>query len=45
MEKMLNYYGFESLEDVKKEYGFYNDVDATRYLIEIYEEDTAPMFS
>jgi hypothetical protein len=39
MEKMLNYYGFETLEDFGKAHGFYNNVDAERLLVEMYEED------
>lgn len=39
MEKMLQYYGFETLEDFGKEYGFSAKRDAERFLIEKYEED------
>lgn len=39
MEKMLNYYGFRTLEDFGKAHGFYNNVDSERFLVEMYEED------
>lgn len=39
MKKMLAYYGFETIEEFGKEFGFYNNVDAERFLIEKYEED------
>lgn len=39
MEKMLQYYGFETIEEFGKAYGFYNKVDAERALKEMYEED------
>ena len=39
MEKMLNYYGFGTLEDFGNAHGFYNNVDAERLLVEMYEED------
>ena len=39
MKKMLMYYGFETLEDFGKAHGFYNNVDAERLLVEMYEED------
>ena len=39
MEKMLNYYGFGTLEDFGKAHGFYNNVDSERLLVEMYEED------
>ena len=39
MEKMLAYYGFETIEDFGKSLGYYNKVDAERALVEMYEED------
>lgn len=42
MEKILHYYGFASVEEAGKEFGFGNKVDAERFLKEMYEDDTAP---
>lgn len=39
IKKMLEYYGFETIEEFGKEYGFYNVATAKRFLIEKYEED------
>ncbi|GEM_PF-5351601 len=39
IEKMLEYYGFNSIKEFGENYGFYNEADAKRFLIEIYEED------
>lgn len=39
MEKMLAYYGFETIEDFGKSVGLYNNKDAERMLKERYEED------
>jgi hypothetical protein len=39
MEKMLAYYGFETIEDFGKSLGFYCKPDAERALKEMYEED------
>lgn len=39
MEKMLAYYGFETIEEFGKSLGFYNMVDAEKVLTEMYEED------
>ena len=39
MKEMLDYYGFESVEEFGKEYGFCDKVDAERFLKEKYEED------
>lgn len=39
IEKMLEYYGFNSIKEFSENYGFYNESDAKRFLIEIYEED------
>lgn len=39
VKEMLAYYGFETIEDFGKEFGFYNNVDAERFLTQMYEED------
>lgn len=39
MEKMLAYYGFETIEEFGKSLGYYNKVDAERALTAMYEED------
>lgn len=39
MKEMLAYYGFETIEEFGKSFGFYNKVDAERVLKEMYEED------
>lgn len=39
MEKMLAYYGFETIEQFGEEFGFYSKATAERFLIEKYEED------
>jgi hypothetical protein len=39
MEKMLAYYGFETLEAFGLSLGFYSLGDAERVLREMYEED------
>lgn len=39
MKEMLNYYGFETVEEFGKEYGFYDKRDAEKFLKEKYEED------
>lgn len=39
MEKMLKYYGFETLEEFGKAYGFFNKADAEKMLVDMYEED------
>lgn len=39
MEKMLAYYGFKTIEEFGKQYGFNQKVDAERFLVEKYEED------
>lgn len=41
MKEMLNYYGYKTIEEFGKDLGFYNNRDAERMLIEMYEEDTA----
>ena len=41
MKEILNYYGYETIEEFGKEVGLSN-IDAERMLIEMYEEDTAP---
>lgn len=41
MEKMLAHFGFKSIRDVMEKFGFYCEIDARRFLKEIYEEDTA----
>ena len=43
MNEMLKYYGYETIEEFGKTLGYYNIKDAERALIDIYEEDTAPM--
>lgn len=43
MKEMLNYYGYETIEEFGKDYGMYNNKDAERLLTDMYEEDTAPM--
>lgn len=39
MEKMLAYYGFNTLDDFGKEVGLFNLRDAEKLLREMYEED------
>lgn len=39
LEKMLNYYGFNTLEEFGKSVGLFNKVAALRMLNEMYEED------
>lgn len=39
MEEMLAYYGFETIEEFGKEFGFFNNKTAEKFLIEKYEED------
>lgn len=43
MTEILNYYGFGTIEEAMKAHGFYNKLDEERLLIEMYEEDTAPL--
>ena len=38
IEKMLAYFGFNSLKEFGEENGFYNEIDTKRFLIEVYEE-------
>lgn len=40
MTKILNYYGFKTIEEAMTTHGFYNKVDEERFLKEMYEEDT-----
>lgn len=42
MKKILDYYGFASIEEASKEMGFYNIPTTIRALTEMYEDDTAP---
>lgn len=42
MKEMLNYYGYETIEEFSEAVGM-NPVDAKRLLVEMYEEDTAPL--
>ena len=42
MKEMLNYYGYETIEELSEAAGM-NPVDAKRLLVEMYEEDTAPL--
>ena len=39
MKEILNYYGFTTIEEASEQYGFYNRVDAEKFLTELYEED------
>lgn len=39
LEKMLNYYGFNNLEEFGNSVGVYNKADSLRMLNEMYEED------
>ena len=39
IKNMLEYYGFETIEEFGKAYGFYNKMDAERFLKEKYKED------
>lgn len=39
MEKILNYYGFASIEEAGKAFGFYNKATTEKFLKELYEED------
>lgn len=41
MKEILNYYGFNSIEEAAKAHGF-SVKDEERFLKEMYEEDTAP---
>ena len=43
MKEMLNYYGYDTLEEFGRAFGYFNNKDAERCLIEMYEEDTAPV--
>ena len=43
IKEMLEYYGFGTLAEFGKAYGVYNLRDSKRLLIEMYEDDTAPM--
>ncbi len=38
----LAYYGL-TLAEAKEKYGFYQSVDLKRFIVELYEEDTAPL--
>ena len=40
-EKALAYFHYQSIYDVMREFGF-SDVDAERFIVEIYEDETAP---
>jgi hypothetical protein len=42
MKKILDFYGFSSIEEASKEMGFFNTVDTINALTEMYEDDTAP---
>lgn len=39
MEKILKYYGFASIAEASKEFGFYNEKTTETFLKELYEED------
>lgn len=41
MKEILNYYGFNSIEEAEKAHGL-SAKDEERLLKEMYEEDTAP---
>ena len=41
-EKALAFYGL-TLEQAKKEFGFYQDSDIKVFIVEMYEDDTAPV--
>ena len=41
-EIALSFYGL-TLEQAKKEFGFYQDPDIKMFIVEMYEEDTAPV--
>ena len=41
-EKMLEYFGYESLKQFGETFGYYNIKDAERALKDLYEEETAP---
>lgn len=42
MKEMLNYYGYETIEEFGKDLGYYNRIDAERALKDMYEDYTAP---
>ena len=43
MKKILDFYGFASIEEASKQFGFFNETDTVRMLKEMYEDDTAPL--
>lgn len=39
MDKILAYYGFDSIEEAGQAVGFYNNKDTEEFYRELYEED------
>ncbi len=43
LQKMLEFYGYNTIEEFGKASGYYNNKDAERALKDIYEDDNAPV--